>query len=178
MMNDISSENPTSTLMVTSGASLTIQRLQQIKDHVFQAATKFSEIKSPEAAFEEVNALIQECFHLLREQRESGDEQTIQDKIVRYAGGRRILDIHRADAEKAYMCQIETILQTLCDELILAMGSAVVKRSLQKLPAEKLKQYLPDNFLASNDAFATELETVPSPTDLEEPHGVGSLSPM
>ncbi|KID82203.1 hypothetical protein MGU_10461 [Metarhizium guizhouense ARSEF 977] len=164
-MNDTSSENPTSGLMATSGASPAIQALQRIKDLVFQAAAEFGEIESPETAHEEniakVNALLQERFHLLRDHRGSGDEQTIQDEIVQYAGDKKILEIYWADAEKEYTSQIETVLQRLCDQLTPAMGSAVVKRSLQKLPTEKLKHYLPDNLLISNDGAATELETVP-----------------
>ena len=180
LMNDTTYNNPTSCLMTTSRTSPAIQKLQRIKDLVVQGATTFSEIKSPEVAYNESVASkkgqIDECFRCLRELREPGDGISIEAEIVRLAGELQILqDRGRADAEVTYENQIESVLQRLSDELIPTIGPAVIKKSLQNIAVEIRQQYLPDEVRILDQAAATAWEFAPASEDVSGSHGVRSL---
>lgn len=111
--------------------------LKKIRDDVQRAVTRMDEIKAPTVAhaerLEKIDAQIQDCFQRFRYLQPGDDDKAIQEAIVQHAGVRRMLEITGLqDAAEAFDKQNAAALQLLSDQLITALGPAVVKQSLQK----------------------------------------------
>lgn len=133
---------PMETVMATAitAATTTLHPrlvLKQIQDDVQQAVTRMDDIKAPAVShaerLEKIDAQIQDCFRRFRYLQPGDDDKAIQEDIVRHAGVRRMLEVTGLqDAAEAFDKQNAAALQLLSDQLITALGPAVVKQSLQK----------------------------------------------
>ncbi|KAJ2976752.1 hypothetical protein NQ176_g4761 [Zarea fungicola] len=158
------------------------QILERVLDHVVKSTNDFNKIPSPQYRYTqrlaELTAQLDHCMASLRQPRPQllpGDENTIEDEIVHYAGEIKAVKKNGlGDFESAYQDEVSYVLQTVTDLLMTTIHPSYVKGSLQKIATGELKPYFPYDLVSREEREASHPQLECASTDSAQSDGVRS----
>lgn len=128
-----------------------VRKFDGVKNVVTRYSLKFEAIKPPRDVYKEkraaVKAGIAQTWAHMAAHPDPSDTSRVQ-RIVEFGGNLKELEIrHKAtieDEEEAHDKVLDAVVESFCDDLVIAMGSDMVTRSLQKLSKQQPKQSSPN----------------------------------
>jgi hypothetical protein len=151
-------EDPTLGMMANSPTTPALKTLQMMKDLFLNASREYNAIESPEIAYEEELKWRKHSIEdLFTQFGEDIDRRTIiKQEIEDQAGDLRMFQVHgRASAEHVWKDQVASVLQNFCNRLIVTIEPVFIKRSLEQIAQDRLKEYVPHDLVENEEIPVT-----------------------
>ncbi|EFY93981.2 DUF3716 domain protein [Metarhizium robertsii] len=160
--------------MKSSQSSLPAQLLWDMLECARNGKDQMDLIARPEQLYKEhvgtIKILLDKAFGQFLQSQEPSEQY--RKEIARYAGELKALEENRsnhlAKIKQAYDNQADAALQMVCDKLLPIMGPIRVRKALQNIPTEDLKDYLPASAQCGDQKSIVEAPSGYTTTERDE----------